>query len=274
MQMVKFRKKKNRLLKKGLLYISLFFFLYFVSFFIKLPTGFWHFLNSFYYQSNVYSKSDVTVMPILKNIDIENKPIIYIYNTHQKEEYEHGRNSAININYNVMHSALLLEDYLNDLNIEAYVEKEDVTSYLNTLGYKYYQSYLVSRSLLEKRKKEMPSLNYFIDIHRDAVSYDLSVCDFDNKKYAKVLFVIGLKNAGYEQNLSLAQRLNDILLEINPCISRGIMKKEGPYVDGVYNQDFSPNTLLIEVGSNENYFEEVNNTLKVLASALERVISG
>ena len=46
------------------------------------------------------------------------------------------------------------------------------------------------------------------------------------------------------------------------------MKKSGKGVNGVYNQDFDPNTVLIEMGGQYNYITEVNNSLKVLAEIL------
>ena len=36
----------------------------------------------------------------------------------------------------------------------------------------------------------------------------------------------------------------------------------------IYNQDFDPNTILIEVGGQYNYIAEVNNTLRVFADVL------
>jgi len=50
------------------------------------------------------------------------------------------------------------------------------------------------------------------------------------------------------------------------------MKKSGKGVNGVYNQDFSPDAILIEVGGQYNNISEVNNTLKVLAKILANYI--
>ena len=51
------------------------------------------------------------------------------------------------------------------------------------------------------------------------------------------------------------------------------MKKGGSGVNGIYNQDFSPNTLLIELGGQYNSINEVNNTVLVLAEVLKEVIT-
>ena len=50
------------------------------------------------------------------------------------------------------------------------------------------------------------------------------------------------------------------------------MKKSGKGVNGVYNQDFHANTMLIEVGGQYNNIREVNNSLKVLARILAEYI--
>ena len=39
-------------------------------------------------------------------------------------------------------------------------------------------------------------------------------------------------------------------------------------MNGVYNQDFSKNCILIEVGSEENTYEEVTNTIEVIGQML------
>ena len=45
-------------------------------------------------------------------------------------------------------------------------------------------------------------------------------------------------------------------------------------VNGIYNQDLSPNTLLIEVGGVDNTIEEVYNTIEALANVLNKYIKG
>ena len=52
------------------------------------------------------------------------------------------------------------------------------------------------------------------------------------------------------------------------------MKKQGAGVNGVYNQDFSPNVFLIEIGGTENTKEEVLNSINVLYEAIAEYIRG
>ena len=57
-----------------------------------------------------------------------------------------------------------------------------------------------------------------------------------------------------------------------PTLDRGVLKKSGKGVNGIYNQDFNSNTMLIEVGGQYNNIIEVNNTLKVFAKVLSKYI--
>ena len=82
------------------------------------------------------------------------------------------------------------------------------------------------------------------------------------------MFVVGLEHDNYEENLTLAKTLNEKIKKLAPTLSRGVLEKKGPGVNGIYNQDFNKNTILIEVGGQYNYIEEVNNTLKIMAKVI------
>ena len=199
-------------------------------------------------------------------------PIVYIYNTHQTESYKYDKLNAYNIDYTVMFASYILQDYLYSLGINSIVETSSISKLLNENNLKYSQSYKASRILLEQSIIDSPTLKYFIDIHRDSSVYEKTTCEIDNIKYAKLLFILGLENEKYLENKVMIEELNNKLKNINDCLSRGILEKQGIGVDGVYNQDFNPNTILIEVGGQYNNIEEVNNSLKVLASILYEYI--
>ena len=214
-------------------------------------------------KQNYISTSDVALLslPLKKDDD----PIIYIYNTHQTEKYLYDKLNPYNIDYTVMYASYILSMYLDSYNIKSIVESTSMPKLLESLNLKYNQSYIASRTLLEKAKNDYPTLKYFFDIHRDSSSYDKTTCEYNNKLYAKVLFVIGLEHDNYKDNRLFANKLNNMLIDSIPCISRGILEKSGPGVDGIYNEDFDKNTLLFEIGGQYNSIEEVNNTLLLLA---------
>ncbi len=196
------------------------------------------------------------------------KPIVYIFNTHQTEGYNSKFLETFNINNTVYLGSHILAEYLSDLGVSTIVEENSIVDVLNTNGWKYGYSYKASRILLENAYKKNPSLDFFIDLHRDAASYDRTLTEIDGKKYAKILFVVGLEHENYEPNLQLAKNLNERIKKIAPTLSRGVLEKKGPGVNGKYNQDFNKNTILIEVGGQYNYIEEVNNTLKIIAQVI------
>ncbi len=212
-------------------------------------------------------------LPINSTIDDNEKennsdPYVYIFNSHQSENYRSNLSEDFNINNTVYLASHILKEYLEDLGISVVVEENSIVDVLNTNGWKYASSYKASRILLEQAILDYPSLCFFIDLHRDSASYEATTVELEGKKYAKIMFVVGKEHDGYEKNLELANALNEKIKAISPSLSRGVLQKEGKGVNGIYNQDFSPNTILIEVGGQYNYVEEVNNILKLFADVL------
>lgn len=237
--------------------------------------------SSFALSKNVDSDEDDNNLEELKKISqyIEDPfkseakdPIVYIYSTHQLENYSAKNLEAYNITPNVMMASYILRERLNNLGISTIVEEGDVTKILSENGWKYSRSYRVTRSLMEKKVLEQPTLEYFIDLHRDSVSRKSTTLDYNGKTYAKVLFLVGLENPNYEPNLELAKRLSARINEKIPNLSKGILTKQGAGVNGVYNQDFSPNTMLIELGGVDNTIEEASNTLDIISEVIAEYI--
>ena len=219
--------------------------------------------------SNLVSKeveSEISEPEVEVSPKIE--PTIYLYNSHQTEGYKTNFLESFNINNTVLIASYILKEYLNDLGINTIVEEQKIADILNKNNWKYGYSYKASRLLMEEAKKNNPSLEMFIDIHRDSSAYKNTVTEIDGKKYARVLFVVGLEHTNYEVNLAEAKKINEKIKAFNVSLSRGIMQKKGPGVNGIYNQDFDKYTFLMEIGGQYNTIEEINNTLKVLANVI------
>lgn len=202
------------------------------------------------------------------------EPILYIYNTHQTEGYQKSNNASYNITPSVLMASYILRESLNDLGIPSMVETNDIAELLRVHSWKYSYSYAASKILLEDAIRKNPSLAYFIDLHRDSMSYDITTTTIDDKKYAKVLFVIGKDHPNYEKNLKMAEKINESIKSINPKLTRGISLKGGSGVNGIYNQNISPNAILIELGGQYNNITEINNTLTILAKAIYDYVKG
>jgi len=198
----------------------------------------------------------------------DSAPIVYIYNTHTNEEYNYEKNNIYNITPTVMTASYILSSELRKLGIESIVEDRNVTDTINSRGLSYSSSYKVSREYLEDNKLRYPSLIYFIDLHRDSVSRSITTTKINDVSYAKLMFLLGLENENYQKNEEVMTTLNNYVETNYKGLSRGIYKKEGPGVNGVYNQDFNSNCLLIEVGGVDNTIDEVANSVKVIANML------
>lgn len=193
----------------------------------------------------------------------KNDPIIYIYNTHDTESYYLPFISDYSIKPTVKLASYILKDHLNDYNISSYVETNSINSYLKKNNLNYNGSYEASRYYLNEASKKN-NFQIYIDIHRDSVKYDKTLYKKDNKKYAKVLFVLAKKNKNYKYNLEFINYINDRLNKDYKGISRGILQRQ----DVIFNQDVSKNAILLELGGVDNTIEEINNTLYVIAKIL------
>ena len=125
---------------------------------------------------------------------------------------------------------------------------------------------------MEESKKKYPSLAYFIDIHRDSLEKDRTTVQIGDKYYAQVLFIIGLENENYRENLDFTEKIVKKMDEKFPSLCKGIYKKAGIGVNGIYNQDFSPRTILIEIGGFENTTTEVMNTTVAFSQCFLEVL--
>ena len=153
------------------------------------------------------------------------------------------------------------------------VEERSIKEMLNNNNWKYSSSYKASRIYLEDTYKSNPSLEYFIDLHRDSLPHNKTYISIEGKDYAKIMFLVGLENPNYEKNLLLMEKINNKLNEYYPGLSKGILKKGGEGVNGIYNQDFNKNVLLVEMGGYENTTTEVLNSSLAFAKCFMEAIN-
>lgn len=200
----------------------------------------------------------------------ENKPIVYLYNTHQTEKYIKRNN--MDYEPSVMNITSYLNEKLNDRNIPTMMEYRSISKVLSDNNWKYGYSYKVSRTFIEDAVSKNPSIKYLFDIHRDSGTHDSTTLCINDKCYAKVLFLVGLENPNYIENQKYAEELHKMVNNRVDKLSKGILQKQGKGVNGVYNQDFSSRTMLIEIGGENNYVEEVYNTLDILTDVIYEYI--
>lgn len=134
---------------------------------------------------------------------------------------------------------------------------------------------------LEKILTDNPSIQLVIDLHRDSVNEDKHlVTEINGKPTAKIMFFNGLcrttslgeltnlPNQNLKQNLACSFQMQMAASEYYPDFARKI------YLKGYrYNMHFCPNSLLIEVGAQNNTFAEAVNAMEPLAAVIAKVFS-
>ena len=201
----------------------------------------------------------------------EINPTIYLYNTHDTEEYK--SNNLFSFTPNVTMIKYILKNELEKNNYKVVIEERSIKDLLNLNNWSYSNSYKASRIYMDEISNEYNSIKYYIDIHRDSLGHDKTTISIDNKDYAKLIFLIGLENPNYQDNLYFTERINNKLNEYHPNLSKGIYKKGGPGVNGVYNQDKSPYAILVEFGGYENTTYEVLNSILAFSKCYIEVLN-
>lgn len=133
----------------------------------------------------VYSEQIENVMSTLTTTNVKkqsNGKSIHIYNTHQGERY---------VTKSVKEGSRYLMQLLQQRGYDVDLETSDFELYKikNNINYKY--SYSVSKKYLNTALKKHGQYDMVIDFHRDSVKKSLTTVHFDNKPYAKFLFVVG-----------------------------------------------------------------------------------
>ena len=220
----------------------------------------------------IHDQDEEHEIPLATYINSD-EPLVYIFNSHPHEmiggTFADLTMGELNIACFSHELALTFEEY----GISSLVEDRDVRDVLRANRWNFAASYEASRIFIEERIHQYPTLQFFIDVHRDAVAHDLARIDINGSPYAKILFVIGADNpAGYNENYEMARELHYMLEEQRPGISRGIMTSSGDNRNGIYNQDIAPTMQLIEIGAVETTVEEAMNTMEILADVLAEYI--
>ena len=209
---------------------------------------------------------DIDDLKISKSISINSNNKVYIYNTHDTEKYNLPCTSDYSIIPDVTLASKILKEYLKNYNIDSYIETSSMKEYLSKNKLKYTDSYKASRYYLEKKLTKDYKL--ILDIHRDSLRHKYTLYEKDNKKYARILFIIGASNKDYKKNKLIADNLNTRLNNEYKGISRGVTLRE----DISYNQDLNNKIILIKIGGIDSTLEEVNNTMEVLAKIISDYI--
>ncbi len=207
----------------------------------------------------------------------ENKKKALLYFTHNHEAFEpvtkekSGKVVVSHQTENITKFGEKLQTQLTANNIETKILEVDNMKELNKQGKKFSQAYHSIRPFVTNQIEE-EDYDLIIDMHRDSIGRDKTTINYEGKSYAKVAFVVGLEHPNYKQNEEKAVKIKAEMEKQVPGITRAIIRKSGPGVDGKYNQDLHPNLILVEFGGIGNTEAELNQTVAVLGEAATKVL--
>ena len=215
--------------------------------------------------------------PIERNLTIDelqwaealaNKPVeVAFYHTHNAETYipEHGKSKIEGKNGGI---TLVGEEIAGTLTDQGVRVVHDLTIH----DYPDFPtSYIKSKTTVNGLLTDYPDLKMLIDLHRDAGVPKKQTVTIDGKESALLLFIVGnsqyVSNPHWRENYALARQVANRLQERYPGIVKDVRLQSGGY-----NQNISPNVLLIEVGSDKNTFDEALIAGRCLGEVLAELI--
>jgi len=239
-------------------------------------------LNNFYsVHSSTTANSSLLNAAALISKDLKltgnnSAPQILIYHTHGSEEYADyasGNTDATVVGVGSYLTQLLTEQYgyhvIHDTTIYDYVNGQLDRN----------KAYSYALEGITKILQENPSIEVIIDLHRDGVREDLHfVTTVNGKPTSKIMFFNGisqniegeieyLKNPYREDNLSFSLQMQLKAAASYPDFTRKI------YLKGLrYNLHLRARSTLIEVGAQNNTYEEAKNAMEPLADILDQVL--
>ncbi|MBE6729264.1 MAG: hypothetical protein E7568_03405 [Ruminococcaceae bacterium] len=136
----------------------------------------------------------------------------------------------------------------------------------------YSGSYNRSKTTVEKYLKEYPSIKVVIDLHRDSIGTNGAktkpLVTINGKKAAQVMLVMGCgakmdDHKNWKQNMIFAVKYQQTMEVLYPGLARSMC-----FLNSKYNQNLSVGSILLEVGTDANSFEEAVTGAEFAADAL------
>jgi len=162
---------------------------------------------------------------------------------------------------NLLRVGRMFTDALNSRGIGT-VHITEMHDYPNYVG-----AYTRSADSLKDYLEQYPDVEMIIDIHRDAARLNgkplRSVAEVDGFETAQLMFVCGSAYDGWKGRLGIAMGIHDRMEQQYPGIMRPVVLRNTRY-----NQDMSPGSLLVEVGTDGNTLTEALYSARLLADVL------
>ena len=208
------------------------------------------------------------------------EPTVLILHSHATESYtqagetyrESGAFRTLEPDYNMLSVGDQLAEVLSRKGI-AVIHDRELHDYPD-----YNDAYSQSRQSMAFYLERYPGIRLVLDLHRDA-SADLQnqirpLANISGRDTAQLMLVVGtdgsgLSHPGWQENLSLALKLQVQLERLAPGITRPINLRSQRF-----NQDLSPGALLVEVGAAGNSRAEALRAAEILGEAIASLAGG
>ncbi|MDD4688462.1 MAG: stage II sporulation protein P [Eubacteriales bacterium] len=244
-------------------------------------SGYASYDNVFVKNSTIYSidTKDLFEQPL--KYSPSDDPTVLILHSHATESYkptdanyykQSDTDRTQDTKYNVVRVGQEMTQVLKEAGISV-IHDKTLHDYPD-----YNSSYLNSLKTIKHYIDKYPSIQVVIDVHRDAMvrgdnTLVKAVTQVEGQKVAQVMTVcgsdlLGLEHKGWRDNLSFAVKLQNKMNSLYPCLARPI-----DFRNERFNQHMTPNSIILEVGSNANSLEEAILGGKYAASALARLLS-
>ncbi|MBR5410218.1 MAG: stage II sporulation protein P [Clostridia bacterium] len=216
-------------------------------------------------------------------LEVENKsaPTVLIFHTHTSEAY---LGAATGYFYGNEASRSLSPDesvVRVGSELAAVLEQNGIGVIHDTAVYDdvYTGAYARSREAVEAYLREYPTILITLDVHRDATYNNSSsaikpTAVIDGAKAAQVMIITGAEEGdvtsfpNWQENLRFALALQNAAEARYPGLMRPVF-----FCRRRYNMDLTPNSLLLEFGSDTNTLAEAVLAGRMIGQALSDVIS-
>lgn len=209
---------------------------------------------------------------------VSEAPAVLILSTHSTESYtkngedyeESSPYRTLDDRYNMLSLGAFVADRLEAAGIRV-LRDDSLHDYPSYNG-----AYTHARKAIQANLAACPTICLVLDLHRDAAESGSgqlrTAAEVAGKPSAQLMLVMGtnasgLKHDRWQENLSLALKLQSELEHIAPGITRPLNLRAQRF-----NQDLSPGALLVEIGAAGNTHEEALRAAEVLAQGILRLL--
>lgn len=226
-----------------------------------------------------YDKAALLSRPSTLDFSVD-EPTILIVHTHASESYTPEAGKAyetagafrtLDTDYSVIQVGKALAETLRSYGLQV-VHDATINDYPS-----YNDSYANSLSRIEAWKKQYPSLQMVIDLHRDAAEDEQGnavalTAEVNGADCAQLMLVVGTDQGGlyhpnWQENLANALKLQSVLEGMYPGLCRSLNLRTERF-----NQHETPGSILVEVGCTGNTLTQAKRSAVLLGEALASMI--